>query len=330
MSYTNYPSADNPSEQQPQAPKDNRKIIYGVLIALLLGTWGYIVYDKSKSTEQFNQLQTQFTNVDSARTVVQQEYNDALAREDSLTGNNTQLQGQLADSKNQIDKLKSNIRAELGKKNADLNKLHTMIAQLNGQLNDFQAQIAQLKAENQQLTANNQQLTTERDTLSNQKQQLSQSLSQTQQEEAHVQDVASTLHASNINIIALKVKHSGKEVSTSTAKRADLLRITFDLDENRIAPSGQKELYVCVTAPDGKTVTIPASGSGTFQTRDEGDKSFTTKVDVQYVQGQRLPVNFDWKQDSKYETGNYKIEIYHNGYKIGEGVKTLKKGGLFS
>ena len=26
---------------------------------------------------------------------------------------------------------------------------------------------------------------------------------------------------------------------------------------------------------------------------------------------------------------NYKIEIYHNGFKIGEGVRSLKKGGLF-
>ncbi len=26
---------------------------------------------------------------------------------------------------------------------------------------------------------------------------------------------------------------------------------------------------------------------------------------------------------------SYKIEIYHNGFKIGEGVRSLKKGGLF-
>jgi hypothetical protein len=42
------------------------------------------------------------------------------------------------------------------------------------------------------------------------------------------------------------------------------------------------------------------------------------------------PVSFNWKKNDKYAEGNYKIEIYNNGFKIGESVKTLKKGGLFS
>ena len=74
----------------------------------------------------------------------------------------------------------------------------------------------------------------------------------------------------------------------------------------------------------------PSSGSGEFETRDEGSKVFTSKVDVNYEQGKRIPVSFNWKQDNRYSAGNYKIEIYHNGYKIGEGTKSLKKGGLFS
>ncbi len=326
MSYTNYPSAENP--QQPA--KDNRKIIYGVLIALLLGTWAYIIYDRSKSNEQITQLQTQFSNVDSARNIVQQEYNDALNRMDSLTGSNTQLQGALADKKTEIDKLKQNINAELHKKNADLNKAHQMIAELNGKITDLLTQIDQLKAENQQLTIDKQNLTTERDTLASQKQAVEQNLATTQQEKAHVEDVGSTLHASNINIAAIDVRNSGKEKTTTTAKRVDLFRISFDLDENRIAPSGSKDLYVCVTGPDGKPVTMP-SNSGTFSTRDEGDKVFTDKVNVQYEQGKRLPVSFDWKPEAgHYLAGDYKIEVYQNGYKIGEGTKSLKKGGLFS
>ena len=53
MSYSNYPSstsANQPAEQ----PKDNRKLIYGILIAALVGTWGYIIYDKNKSGEKID------------------------------------------------------------------------------------------------------------------------------------------------------------------------------------------------------------------------------------------------------------------------------------
>lgn len=329
MSYTNYPTAGDAPQQTP--PKDSRKLIYGLLIAALLGTWIYIIYDKNKSTEKITQLQTSYANVDSARNEVQQEYNDALARMDSLTGSNTQLQGELAEKKSDIDKLKANIKSELGKKNADIAKAKAMIAELNGKINDLLTQVEQLKAENQQLTETNQRVTAERDTIAAQKTVVEQNLATTEQEKEHVEDIGSTLHASNINITAIDIKGSGKEKTTSTAKRVDVFRISFDLDENRIAPSGNKDLYVCVYGPDGKPITMPSNGSGTFTTRDEGDKVFTDKVSVNYEQGKRTPVSFDWKPEAgKYQEGNYKVEIYQNGYKIGEGVRSLKKGGLFS
>jgi len=327
MSYANYPSAGDP-QREPR--RDSRKLIYGILIAALVGTWGYIVYDKSKSKETITQLQTQYSNVDSARNVVQQEYNEALARMDSLTGSNTKLSGELAERKSDIDKLRSQIKHELGKKTADLNKARNMIAELNGKITDLLTQVEQLKAENQQLTTSNQQLTTERDTLTSQKQVVEQNLATTQHIKDSIADIGSTLHASNINITGINVKGGGKEKQTTTAKRVDVFRISFDLDENRISPSGSKELYVCVYGPDGKPITMP-SNSGTFQARDEGEKVFTNKVDVQYENGKRTPVSFDWKPEAgKYQTGNYKIEIYQNGFKIGEGTKALKKGGLFS
>ncbi|MBC7652006.1 MAG: hypothetical protein H7101_09665, partial [Deinococcales bacterium] len=121
--------------------------------------------------------------------------------------------------------------------------------------------------------------------------------------------------------------NSGKEKETTTAKRADLLRFSFDLDENRLAPSGNKEIFIAVIGPDGNAI----SKGATFTTREAGEKTYTEKVDVMYEQGKRKPVSFDWKQDgTNYQTGDYKIQIYHNGFKIGEGTKTLKKGGLFS
>jgi predicted nucleic acid-binding Zn-ribbon protein len=329
MSYTNYPSAENP-QAVPVPPKDNRKVIYGILIVLLLATWGWIIYDKSKSTQQIQSLQTQYTSVDSARNAIQAEYNESLAKEDSLTGSNSQLTGQLAQQKADLDKTKNELKNMLADKNAKISDLQALVTKYKGQVNDLFTQIATLKQENDTLTANNQVLTTQRDTLTSQNGQLSQNLTATQQAEAHIQDVGSTLHASNISITAIDVKGSGKQVSTSTAKRTDLLRVSFQLDENRIAPSGDKQLFICVTGPDGKLITIPSNGSGTFPSRDEGDKAYTSKEDVQYQQGAALPVNFDWKQDGHYLPGDYKIQIYQNGYKIGEGIKTLKKGGLFS
>lgn len=331
MSYTNYPSAGTTPSGRPNEPKDNRKLIYGILIVALLGTWGYIIYDKNKTNENIAQLQTQTRTTESSRDSIQDQYNNIAQQFDTLKSNNSQLQGKLSKRDEDIKNLRSQIETELKSKNRDNAKLQSLINQLKGKVNDYETQIAQLKAENEQLNTSNKQLTVQRDSLNTTTQTLTQDLTTTQAAKAQVEDVASTLHASNINIAAIDVKGSGKEKTTTTAKRADLFRISFQLDENRIAASGDKELYVVVTAPDGRPITTPANGSGTFQTRDEGEKVFTNKVDVQYMQGQTLPVSFDWKiNNNHYQTGNYKIQIYHNGYKIGEGSKNLKKGGLFS
>jgi len=330
MSYSQYPSSA-PEQQKPARSNTNssNKIVVIALAAALLLSIGYIIYDKSKSKELYAQLQTQFTNVDSARSQLQNEFNDASKKLDDLNGQNLSLQGQLAERNAEIEKKKNEIASILKNKNAtaaQLSKAKSLISELNGQIQDLLAQIDQLKQENQTLTTANTSLTTERDNLATEKQKVQEDLAATETAKKNVEDVASTLHASNINIAAINQKGSGKEVNTTTAKRADLLRIAFDVDENRIAPSGTKEMYVIVTAPDG---TVMSNGE-TFTTREEGDKKFTSKVNVNYEQGKRIPVNFDWKQGSKYQTGDYKIEIYHNGYKIGEGTKSLKKGGLFS
>jgi len=141
-------------------------------------------------------------------------------------------------------------------------------------------------------------------------------------------DVGSTFSASNIQITPVNEKRNGKEKTTSTAKRVDKLVVSFDV-ENRIARSGPADMYITVTAPNGQVVSDAALGSGTLTTRTEGDKQYTTKVSTEYEQGTRKALSFPIRQ-TDFQTGNYKIEIYHNGFKIGESVRTLKKGGLFS
>lgn len=323
---------NNPSVK-PMFPqkKDNRNIIYAILIIALLGTWGYIFYDKSKAKETVNELKTQITNIDSARNAVQIEFNEATAKLDSLTSSNIQMQGSLAEKNNDIQQKKAEIRAILNKKNAtsaELAQARELISELNGKIDGLFAEVEKLKAENQLLTSTNEQLNTEKQQLTSDKQNLEQNLTKTSEQKKKLEqkvDIASTLHAVNINITAIDIRNNGKEKETTTAKRADLFRISFEIDENRVAPTGTKEMYVLITGPDGK-----AFSEGIFDTREDGQREYTNKVSVNYEQGKRMPVSFNWKPNHKYETGVYKIEIYHNGYKIGEGNKALKKGGLFS
>lgn len=326
MTNTNYPSAS--PQNQPPAPQNrgSRNLLIGILAAALLGTWGYLLWDKNKSGEQLQVAQTQSESYMSQRDSLKLMYDEAEMRLDSITGANNNLQGEKSNLQKEIDARKAEIRSILNKKNAsdaELKRARTLIAELNDKIAGLEAEVSRLTGENQQLTANNTQLTTEKQVL----EQNLQTSSMEKEALAQTVDVGSTFSASNIQIAAVNEKKNGKEKSTTSAKRVDKLVVSFDV-ENRIAKSGPADMYIMVTAPNGQVVANETLGSGTLTTRTDGDKSFTTKVPIEYEQGTRKTVQFPIRQED-FQVGDYKIEVYHNGFKIGEGVRTLKKGGLF-
>lgn len=326
MSSVNYVPVENNNNK----PKDNRSLIYGLLIAALLLTWGYVIYDKSNTKDKIDTLTSQNITSTNERDEVRELYNSSLARLDSLTGENQLLTDSLTTRDTEVTRLKNDIRKILNDKNAsssDLAKAKRMIKDLNGRIETLAMEVDRLKGENEILVADNDRLSTEKREVetrltatSAQKDSIEGSLNKTR-------NIASTLSASNINIVGINTKKSGKESETSRAKKADKLRINFDLEPNRIADNGEKTLFVAITAPDGTPIVL--DNSSNFTSAEEGDKPFTAKVSVKYENNKKVPVSFDWQPNAQFQTGNYKIEIYHNGYKIGEGLRNLKKAGLF-
>jgi hypothetical protein len=61
-----------------------------------------------------------------------------------------------------------------------------------------------------------------------------------------------------------------------------------------------------------------------------GDMPFTAKVPVVLDSDKTKNVQFGFTPDTHFTEGNYTIQIYQNGFKIGEATRELKKGGLFS
>jgi phage shock protein A len=324
MSTSNYPSA---TPQMEPRKNDFRGLIIGLLAVGLLGTWGYLLWNNNKQEGVIASKDTQITRVTDEKSELQRSFDASLARLDSVTGTNNDLQGKLTAANSEIAKRKTEIRSILNKKNAsaaELSRAKELITQLNDKIAGLEQQVTELTAQNQQLNTD---LTKERETTTKLSTDLQSTTTAKVEAEKKV-DIASTFNAYNISITPIDERRSGKEKVTTKAKRVDKLMIAFDVD-NRIAQSGTADMYVCITGPDGKPITVEALGSGTFTTREEGDKLFTSKVQIDYEAGKRKPVQFAWKQNSDFQRGNYKIEIYHNGFKIGEGVRELKKGGLF-
>jgi predicted nuclease with TOPRIM domain len=325
MSTTNFPTP-SPENMPKVASKSGayKNAAIGILSAGILGLGGYMVYDNNKTGETIQQQQTQIAKVTDEKSDIQSSFDASLARLDSMTTENNNLNSKLKDKNGEISKMKAEIRRILNNKNssaAELARARTLISQLN-------EKIAGLEQEVTRLTEENQVLSNDKVVLTQEKEKLTQDLATTTEVKQTLEkkvDVASTLNASNISIVPIDIRRNGKEKVNTKAKKVDKLVVSFDVT-NRIAQNGTTDVYVLVIGPDGSPIT---TGEETFATREDGDKKFTARLPVEIETAKKKNVEFAFNPGSKFQQGSYKIQIYQNGFLIGEGVRELRKGGLF-
>lgn len=309
-----------------ETSKSFKNLIIGILAAGVLILASFLIFNYNSSNKTIQSDQQEIAKVTTEKSDIQGSFDASLARLDSMSTVNTNMNTELAGRDAEIAKMKTEIRSILNKKNASASELaraRTLIAKLNGQITDLQQQVALLSTENDSLKV-------ERTALIYNNQTLTRNLDSTNVIKTSLEkkvDVASTLNASNIKITPVKVKNNGREKVKTSAKSVDKLVVSFDVN-NRIIDPGTKDVYVVVVGPDGKAVTN-TQNAGTFTTRDEGDKSFTAKLPVDLETSKTKKVEFSFAPGTHFQQGNYTIKIYQNGFLIGQGTRELRKGGIF-
>lgn len=132
---------------------------------------------------------------------------------------------------------------------------------------------------------------------------------------------ASGLSLSNFKLQGIKVRNSGKEVETDRASRINKLKVSFDINRNPLANTGNKELYIVVKNSGGIAQKFENKPSGNFIS-DGKNIQFSDKVSVHYDKTEGSPVELEWV-GTEFQKGEYIIEIYQNT----EGNKFIKIGG---
>jgi hypothetical protein len=299
--------------------------IYVVLISLLLATLALLFMiwnDKTKKDKENTSLQTQLSASDSSRNLLKTEYDAALQRLDDLSLMNKSMDSLVRERNSELETMKIKIQKLLtsgNKSAADLAEAKRLISELNGKISGYVQEIDQLRGENNQLK-------NEKNVLIGEKETLQRNIQITTEEKEAVEeklDVASTLVATNISLVAIDERKNGKEVQRDKARRVDLLRLTLDVF-NRVGGDGEKDLYIIITDPSGNVVSNATLGSGSFTTREDGDKLFSKKVAINFRAGYAVPITIDWKPENNITKGQYKVEVYNNGFQIGSCTKTMK------
>ncbi len=312
------PSSAYGAPPPPPPKRNNLWWLPWLIVALLGGTVIFLLQNKNKIEDRNDQLVEQTAKADSSYKAVDIEYQAALARLDELVSRNEEMARQMVNKNGEVDKLKAEIEGLLRKSNRSAeenDRAQKLIRQLNEKTRSYERRIAELEAENATLSTRNTGLARERDSTLTENAGLQQKVK-----------LGAVLHASNIRMIPIDLRRGGKkEKETTKARRVDLMRILFDIDENRIAESGRKDIYIRIIGPDGRPISDATIGSGVTTGADGSVIEYSLQKQVMLNQNERArDVSIDWSQADEFEKGTYEIQIFNEGFLIGSGNVTLR------
>lgn len=296
-----------------QAPKKNSNVIYFLIavVVALLGTDVYLYMQKSKSDTKIvyqNDEKTRLqTELDSLEAQIEQVNAGRAQMSTAMKAENDALRVKIKVLRQKLAKGKLTV-AELGKAQEDVKQLRYFVAKYT--------------AENEELKKENTNLTVERDTLKTNLATVSGKAADLEKKNLELDSrvkEASALKIGAAEVIAYKIKNSGKEVEEKKAKNVQKIKISFTIAGNTVAEKGLHDIYVRVIDPTGNLIT-PAD-SGTF-TADAQDLQYTYKTAIDFKDdGSTYPI--DWLY-SPFQKGTYTVILYADGFTMGKASFTLK------
>jgi len=306
--------------------KDTKTILLGMLSVGLVATWVYHLYDKT----QYSKRRTEIYIKDSI--AVAQGVQDSLQKIYSHTINS--LDAELDSTKNTTGLL----QGELSTKLADINRLRTEIATILRKNNikkedldlarnksvQLQQLVAELQNKNFTIEEEKKQINAVLDKVTVQVKSLETNVQQLGQENKVLTEkvnLASAFVASEIKLSPVGVKND-KEQETTQAKKATKLIISFTV-QNNVTDYENADVFVAITLPNGQLLKNEDVWENTLINLQNGNRiNFTRRVRFEYQKGESKRMNFSLSAE-EYLKGTYTMQIYHNGYMIGQTMKTL-------
>lgn len=306
--------------------KDTKSILLGLLSIGLVFTWVYHLYDKTQySTPNINVNKIDTITVakeiqDSLQKVYSHTINNLDAQLDSTKSTAGQLQNQLATKLKEINRLRTEISAIL-KKN-DFTKEDLELAR--SKTVELQSLVAELQNKNSTVEEEKKQLSAVLENTNTVVKNLTGTVQKVEQENKVLIEkvnIASSFVASELKLSPVAVKNE-REQETYQAKKASKLVISFTV-QNNITDYENADVFIVITQPNGKVLRNEDVWETSTATLQNGSRiNFTRKIRFEYQKGERKSLIFSLNPE-EFLSGTYTLQVYHNGYIIGQSMKTL-------
>jgi hypothetical protein len=291
-----------------QKSNSNLKAVIAILAVLLVGSLVYIF----KMTSDAKALQTELTSTKSEKESVMKDLEELKTRYDAAIAENTSMSDELIAEREKI----VNLMADLKKSKGDA----ASMAKYKNQYIALESKMKTLMEENEILKKDNTKLTTQRDStvvVLGESRKYNEVLVGQNEELSKTVEIAQKLTVSNLKTAAYKLRSSGKQIATEKAGRADILKISFSINENKVAKQGDKTYFIQVI--DSKNNVL-----GEKKTEAFGSNSLTYsfQTTVKY-ENKSVEVSQDLP-GKDFEKGSYFVNVFDNGELVSKSSFSLR------
>jgi len=296
-----------------QKSSSNKKIITGILIALLvaLGVYTFQQNSKFKASEEF--LKQEKEQILGNLTSMEEKYDVAIAQNSSLADELTVERDKIIAFKDSVKNLKStnwSLVRRYRKKIKDLETSNERLFFMNDSLTIVNNLLV---VEKDSITGKLVEQTSFNDTLIAQNLDLSKKV-----------EIGGALSVSAVKAMSMRLKSNGKYTETNKAQKTQAVRVNFRIVKNEIAEPGDKEAYIVIQNPSGTVI----SEKGTFPLKSGEEVPYTDQTTVDYKNADQDVVMFVDKVTQKFVKGFYTVKVYVEGSLVGTSKFELKDAFL--
>ncbi len=297
-----------------EAKNGNGKSLYIAMIIVLLALNAWLFYNAQQNKKTTLQYQHQIHEVDSLNKDLEIDFNNLIIELNTKKGESLEKDSLIKLLKNDLQLKRNRINSLINASaanyepasNTQLIEAKQQIAKLESDVNFYKTKVDaytdlynallkdfnQLKSEYELLVANHEMLKTERDSIL---------------------IIGSIIMATDIKVIPMQEKKSGDK-EMDKAKKITQLKIDFDLVPNMLSAGRNQIFFFKLTDPNNVIMKSSDAMGG----------DFSAMVSVDYNGQHKETHTVYWEQNSTFLPGTYHIEMFHNGFEVGDNTFELK------
>jgi DNA repair exonuclease SbcCD ATPase subunit len=310
---------------------NNNQGIFKIAIGVLIGVVALLSYlfmgARNETFELQKSLTTKVEELSSTQIKldsISRALDTKIAEVKQLGGNIKELENVKAQLEADKKKLKSDFNFSVAKYDAKIKEYENFLVVKDDDIRKLKEENGTLLARTKTLEEEKQQVITENTGLKTEKEGLTQTVaSYTAQNDDLKRKVtlATAMKAINVQVAAVATNGKLREGGLYKASKVDRLKISFIMPSNPVAEKNTKDIFVRILDQNGAVVSEDGKG-GTLQF-DGKEVGYSVKQGIPFENNDQK-VDILYGKGSAYKAGKYSIELYSEGFKIGNGAFEVK------